>query len=162
MKTSTTGIAFICSHEGFVPHVYPDSAGIPTIGFGHVLAPGESFAPPISRDQAMTLMARDLARFEAAVNADVQVPLTQCQFDALVSFSYNAGVNALDHSSTLHLLNQGDYTAAAQAMKLWNKRIDRATGQLVVDPGLVARRVAEVVMFLSDGNAAALDNPYSV
>lgn len=160
MKTSTAGIAFICSHEGFVPHVYKDVAGIPTIGFGHALLPGESFPAPISRDQAMDLMGRDLAKFEAAVNTLVTVPLSQCEFDALVSFSYNCGTGALKASSTLRLLNQGDYTAAADGLLLWNKRTDQQSGKLVVDQGLAARRMAERDLFLSDGNAAASDNPY--
>ena len=160
VRTSSAGIAFICSHEGFVGHVYPDSAGIPTIGFGHVMQPDDP--TNVTRDQAMDLMARDLVRFEDAVNADVQVPLTQCEFDALVSFSYNAGASALAHSTALGLLNQGEYTAAAEALKVWNKRVDRVTGHLVVDDGLVARRAAEVALFLSDGNAAASDNPYGV
>ena len=160
MKTSESGVAFICSHEGFVPHVYNDVAGIPTIGFGHALVPGESFPNPITRDQAMDLMAKDLVKFEDAVNTLVEVPLTQCQFDALVSFSYNCGTGALKASSTLRLLNQGDYTPAADGLLLWNKRTDQQTGKLVVDQDLAARRAAERELFLSDGNAAASDNPY--
>lgn len=158
MKTSAQGVAFICSHEGFVGHVYNDTAGIPTIGFGHVMQPGDPAV--VTRDQAMDLMARDLVRFEDAVNADVLVPLTQCQFDALVSFAYNAGAGALAQSSALKLLNDGEYTAAAQALRQWDKRVDPHTRQLVVDAGLVARRAAEVALFESDGDAAASDNPY--
>jgi len=162
MKTSANGLARICGEEGFVGHVYKDSAGIPTIGFGHVVRPGEDFPNGVTRDQAMSIMASDLVRFEDAVNRDVLVPLTQCQFDALISFSYNAGVGALESSTALKLLNAGCYTAAAEALKVWCKRIDPHTGQLVVDAGLAARRAREVALFLSDGDAAASDNPYTV
>lgn len=160
VKTSQQGISFICAQEGFVPHVYKDVAGIPTIGFGHVVLPGETFAASISRDEAVALMAQDLAKFEDAVNQNVSVPITQCEFDALVSFSYNCGVGALKASSTLRLLNEGERTAAADGLLLWDKRTNPITGKLVVDAGLSARRAAERQMFLSDGNAAASDNPY--
>jgi lysozyme len=160
-KTSPAGVAFICGWEGFVDHKYNDRAGIPTVGFGHVVQPGEVFTS-MTRDQGLALMARDLVRFEAGVNRDVLVPLTQCQFDALVSFCYNAGVGALERSTALHLLNQGDYTAGAEALKMWDKRADPHTGQEVVDAGLLARRAREVILFESDGNAAASDNPYNL
>lgn len=159
MKTSPQGVDFICQAEGWVDHVYNDRANLPTIGFGHRVLPGERFGT-ITRDEGEALMARDLATFEAAVNADVLVPLTQCEFDALVSFSYNTGAGALAHASALALLNAGDRTGGAQALRVWDKRVDPKTGALVVDPGLDNRRQAEIRLFLSDGAAAAMDNPY--
>jgi lysozyme len=147
VKTSSAGVAFICAQEGFVGHVYRDAAGIPTIGYGHVLRPGDPVV--VTEDQARDLMARDLATFEAAVNADVKVPLTQPQFDALVSFTYNVGAGALLHSGVLSQLNAGHYQAAADAMLQWDKRKDPRAGGLVTDAVLLARRTAERALFLS-------------
>jgi lysozyme len=153
MKTSAAGVAFICSHEGFVDHVYRDAAGIPTIGYGHVLRPGDPVT--VTQDQARELMARDLAGFEAAVNADVKVPLAQPQFDALVSFAYNVGAGALAHSGVLSALNAGNYAGAADAMLQWCKRKNPATGALVTDAGLLSRRKDERALFLSQPPASS-------
>jgi lysozyme len=147
----------ICGLEGWVDHPYHDAAGILTIGYGHVIRPGD---PPwvmgtITQDQGRDLMAQDLATFEAAVNADVKVPLTQPQFDALVSFSYNVGAGAFAHSGVLAKLNAGDYAGAADAMLAWDRRVDPKTGQLVTDAGLLARRRDERALFLTPEPSAA-------
>jgi lysozyme len=160
-RTSTAGVDFICRWEGFVDHEYKDRAGLDTIGFGHRVRPGETFPATITRDEGETLMGADLAWCEAGVNRDVLVPIpSQCCFDALVSFVYNAGEGALEHSSALAEINAGDFTAGARLLQKWDKRLDPKRGNLVVDAGLDARRAAEIKLFLSDGAAAAEDNPY--
>lgn len=132
-----------------MPHVYRDAAGVPTIGYGHVLLPGEAFPAQISQAQGMDLMTKDLVRFEIAVTDMVKVPLTQSQFDALVSFTYNVGAGALNRSLVLERLNEGNYRAAADLMLIYDKRRDPKTGALVTDSGLAARRAAERGVFLS-------------
>lgn len=87
-------------------------------------------------------MHHDLARFERAVSSSVKVPLTQNQFDALVSLTYNIGPGAFKHSTLLKLLNQGDYAGASQQFDVWIK----AGGQTV--QGLVNRRAVEKAYFL--------------
>ena len=72
----------------------------------------------------------------------VQVPLTQGQYDALVSFAYNLGLAALKSSTLLRLLNARNYAGAAAQFPRWN----RAGGKVL--PGLTRRREAERVMFL--------------
>jgi len=67
----------------------------------------------ISRSQAARLLRGDLSQAEDAVNRDVQIPLTQNQFDALVSLAYNLGVGAFRGLTLLLLLNNGDYKGAA-------------------------------------------------
>lgn len=149
MKTSPDGLRFIAQHEGVVLHAYKDQAGIDTIGIGHVVRPGESFPNGITHDQALALLANDLDIAEHGVNTRVTVDMTQNQFDALVSFTFNCGAGALAESSTLRLLNAGDIDGAGQALLLWDKRKDPHTGALVVDGGLLARRKAERDLFLT-------------
>ena len=143
MKTSANGLAFIGRWEGTVLHVYKDIRGIPTIGVGHVLRPGESYPNGITQAQAMQLLANDVAIAEHAINADVKVPITQNQFDALASFTFNCGTGALAQSSTLRLLNAGDVTGAADALLLWDH------AGTTVDQGLLHRRQSERALFLT-------------
>lgn len=88
-------------------------------------------------------MQFDLKRFEQAVSRAVQVPLSQNQFDALVSLAYNIGINAFQNSTLLKRLNTLDYIAAAQQFDVWIK----AGGKTV--QGLVNRRAVEKDLFLS-------------
>lgn len=90
---------------------------------------------------------------ERGVERNVKVELTQVQFDALVSFAYNAGVNG--SSKVFQLLNAGDFEGAANAIANKNfgheQRKDKRVK--VVYPGLVARRAAEAAPFRNAANA---------
>lgn len=99
----------------------------------------------LTRAQETALLQVTIKGYEAAVNRNVKVPLTQNQFDALVSFTYNIGEGGLKSSSALRLLNQGKYGEAAQAMKLWNK----SGGEVM--QGLINRRNHEVALFRKAG-----------
>jgi len=90
---------------------------------------------------AEILLKNDVAKFEDSVNVLVDVPLTQCQFDALVSFCYNLGASALKGSTLLKLLNAGDYDAAGGQFIRWNKCKGRELA------GLTARRDAEQELY---------------
>jgi lysozyme len=149
VKTSPTGLAFVAQWEGTVLRTYKDVAGVPTIGVGHALRPGEEFPDGITHDQALALLASDIRIAEAAVNANVTRPIGQNAFDALVSFAFNCGGGALYGSSILRFLNAGAPEQAADGFLLWCKRADPATGQLVQDGGLLARRRAERALFLA-------------
>jgi lysozyme len=98
MKTSEAGLKLIRSFEGLRLKSYRCPAGIWTIGYGHTSAAG---APKvrenmrISREEAEAILKRDLAQFENAVSSMVKVPLTESQFDVLVSFAFNCGIAAL-------------------------------------------------------------------
>lgn len=142
MKTSTKGLALIQVAEGFRPNAYICPAGVLTIGYGHT---GSDVTPGmvITEAQALALLRKDVASFEAAVSALVRVPLTQGQFDALVSFAFNLGAGALKASTLLRLLNGGDYAGAAAQFARWTK----GGGKIL--PGLVKRRAAEARLFLS-------------
>jgi hypothetical protein len=87
------------------------------------------------------MLAEDVRRFENCVNDAVKVPLTQNQFDALVSFTFNVGCGALRESTLLRELNDRDYNAARREFARWNKGGGR------VLPGLTRRRAAEAKLF---------------
>ncbi len=144
MDLSLAGLAHLKQFEGLRLQPYTDSAGKWTIGYGHLIKTGESF-DTITEGQAAALLADDVGTAEDAVNALVKVPLTQPQFDALVSFVYNVGVGAFRRSTLLRLLNAGDYAGAAGQFPLW-----RNAGGRVVQ-GLVNRRAAEVALFAGGG-----------
>lgn len=139
MRISSSGIELIRRFEGLRLEAYRDPVGIWTIGYGHTPAsPGQI----ISLVQADDLLTHDVARFEEAVNDLVSVPLTQGQFDALVSFAYNLGEARLRDSTLLRKLNAGDRTAPSEF-----GRWVHADGKVL--PGLVRRRAAEAQMFAS-------------
>lgn len=150
MKTSDAGLAFIAQEEGTVLHVYKDISGYDTIGIGHLLSAEEKasgvFAKGITRQQAIDLLAHDIIRYEAAVNKCVNVPMTQNQFDALVSFTYNLGVGAIAGSGLLAKFNAGDVNGAADEFLKWCKA--RVNGELVTVQGLLNRRKRERAVFL--------------
>lgn len=141
MQLSNNGLKMIKQFEGCSLTVYKDVAGFPTIGVGHLIKPGEKFTT-ITQAQADDLLRSDARRFEIGVSNLVTVPLTQNQFDALVSFSFNLGLNALTTSTLLKKLNYGDYNGAADEFLKWN----RAGGKVV--QGITNRRTEERRIFL--------------
>ncbi|QRM23506.1 lysozyme [Burkholderia pseudomallei] len=149
---SQAGESFIQKREGCVLHVYVDAVGIPTIGYGRALhmtlAQAQALYPNgITQAQAQAMFDQDIVPFVNNVNAVVKVPLTQNQFDACVSFCYNAGNGAFNGSTLLRLLNSGNYQGAADQFLVWNK--GRVSGQLVTIQGLLNRRTAERAIFLN-------------
>jgi len=129
----------VTNFEGLRLKAYQDSVGVWTIGYGHTLGvkPGQQ----ITENRAIELLYKDVERFEKSVNRLIEVPLTQYQFDALVSFSFNVGGYALKTSTLRKVLNEGDYAAAANQFKRWIY----AGGQKL--RGLERRRRAEAALF---------------
>lgn len=160
---NAAGLSLIESFEGFFAKWYPDPAHgwkVPTVGYGHTDMSG----PPYFRDtkgktftkaEARAMLRRDLAKYEAAVRASVTVPLTDNQFSALVSFTYNLGPGNLRKSTLLRKLNAGNYAGAAGEFRRWNK----AGGK--VYRGLTRRRKAERDLFLTPDSPRPLIAPGS-
>lgn len=142
MKTSSAARAAIFTFEGCRRQAYLDCAGLPTIGVGH--RRGVKMGDSCSDAQAQSWFTDDLEDAEAAVEHLVTTPLTQGQFDALVSFTYNLGAGRLKTSTLLKYLNEGRPFAAAAQFKLWC----HADGKVV--EGLVKRRAWETDTFLKD------------
>lgn len=149
MKTSGAGIKLIGKREGQVLQMYRDSAGLPTIGVGHLLTKDElssgklwlgieaiDWHKGLTMEQANALLEQDLRTAEAAVR-NILVPLTQAQFDSLVSFAFNVGPTAFANSTLARRLNSGDYEAVPAELFRWV----HAGGR--VDPVLKRRRADE-------------------
>jgi lysozyme len=114
---------------------------VPTIGWGHTA--GVQLGDTCTQAQADAWFQTDALWAGQAILRTVDVALTQNQFDALVSFTFNVGVGAEAASTLLKVLNAGNYQAAADQFLRW----DHVNG--VVDPGLTRRRQAEQALFLS-------------
>lgn len=135
-RTSSKGVALIKHFESFKSTAYICPAGVLTIGYGTTL--GVKRGQVVTEAQATSLLARDLKKFEAEVIRLVKVPVTQCQFDALVSFAYNCGAAALASSTLLKLLNARQYHLVPDQFLRWN----RGGGRVLA--GLTRRRKSEV------------------
>ncbi len=139
-KTSQIGVSLIKKWEGLRTNAYLCPAGVWTIGYGHTK--GVKQGQMISHLEAENLLIEDLRIYEQAVLRLVDVPLNQNQFDALVSFTFNVGIDAFSESTLLKLLNQKDYQRAFNEFSRWT----RAGGKLL--PGLVNRRKDECNLFI--------------
>ncbi|KAL8692826.1 MAG: hypothetical protein Q9218_002209 [Villophora microphyllina] len=161
-QLSAHGAAFIAGFEGFRADFYRDAAvrltnnlvlglvlthcfqGVKTIGYGHACQPDSAcnnIEAPITQAQGQDLLKSDAATFVSCINKDVKVALTQNQFDALVSFTYNLGCGNLEDIAAY--LNRNDFSGATSAMKEYV----HAGGKVL--QGLVTRRKEEVDLFNS-------------
>ena len=142
-RITQTGLDLIKQFEGFSPTVYICPAGYPTIGYGHVVKPNEwqQFASGITPEQAEALLRQDVQTFERAVLHLITVPLTDRQFDALVSFTFNLGAGALQRSTLRRKVNRGDHAAVPAEFRKWVW----AGGRKL--EGLVRRREIESMLY---------------
>ena len=149
MNLSDKGLDFIVSFEGLLKKLpdgryiaYRCPANVATIYAG--CTEGVTDGMIVTEEEGKAMFRRELAKHEAAVRRLVTVDLTQNQFDALVSFSYNVGTGALQRSTLLKHLNKGDYARAASHFSDFKK----AGGKVL--KGLVRRRAAEAALFMED------------
>ncbi len=145
MRTSRKGLELIKSFEGFRARSVQLSNGKWVIGYGHTKSarPNLRVAPD---DAELILRFRDLKPIEKLVSDRVLCPLSQAEFDALVSFIFNIGEEAFLSSEVLSQLNRGERLAAAEEMSAWRKgEID---GDVIVVDVFVRRRAAEKALFL--------------
>ena len=134
------GLDLIKSFEGLKLRAYLCPAKVWTIGFGST-GPHVTPGKVITEAQADELLQDDLDRFEAAVTRLVTVPLTQNQYDALVSFAFNVGISALERSTLLKRVNAKLFDQARAEFGKWN----RGGGRVLA--GLTRRRAAEAALF---------------
>ena len=142
---SASGIDFIAGYEHFSESIYIDPCGNPTIGYGHLIRPGENYTT-INTQEATQLLSNDVEKAVNVVNKYVKVPLSQNQFDAMTSFTFNVGVGNLLKSSLLRNVNSGDNSVINASFLKWNKGLIK--GKYTTLPGLTGRRQAESNLFL--------------
>lgn len=135
------GIGLIKRFEGFSPTVYICPAGYPTIGYGHLVREAEKYEQGITQAEAEELLCRDVHAAESAVLRLIAVPLTDGQFDALVSFTFNLGAGALQRSTLRRKVNRKAHSEVPEQFMRWVW----AGGRRL--PGLARRRTAEVVSY---------------
>jgi len=138
-KTNTLGIDLIKRFEGLNLTPYRCPAGVWTIGYGHIRTVREGMK--ITEADAEYLLKSDLEISEKIVSRLVEVPLTDNQFSALVSFVFNVGGGNFERSTLLKLLNRGWYEQVPAQFMRWNK----AGGSVVT--GLTRRRTAEAQLW---------------
>lgn len=144
-SVSPAAIALIKRFEGLRRTATKLDDGRWTIGYGHTRSAREGAS--VSEADAEALLSYDLMTVQAAVNDWTFTPLTQNQFDALVSFVFNIGVDTFRNSTVLRRVNEGAMLQAACAMELW-RTADFGGERIVVD-ALVRRRAAEKALFLT-------------
>lgn len=168
-ELNKAGLELIKSFEGIMDgnpstvnlDPYLDPVGIWTIGWGHAITYGISFlrgkkGKQIARSlypggitlaQAEEMLRQDVFEVTLEVLYLVKVPITDNQFAALVSFTFNLGAGGLERSTLLRLVNQGKFQAASAEFRKWNKARN-PKGVLVRLGGLSRRRAAEMALFL--------------
>ena len=138
------GLDLIKRFEGFSPTIYICPAGYPTIGYGHVVREDERdrFAEGIDDQEAENLLQRDVRWAERGVMRLIEVPLTDGQFDALVSFTFNLGTGALQRSTLRRKVNREEHAQVPREFMRWVW----AGGRIL--EGLIRRRRAESFKYL--------------
>lgn len=138
MDISRKGEMELIGHEAIVQTRYRDSKGIWTLGVGHTFAAGPpnpaEFTGTLSIPDVFELFRKDLQTYIRAVDTAVKVPISQTQFDALVSWHFNTG--AVRKASLVIALNKGNIAAAGDGLMAW-----------VHPPELLGRRSKEHLLF---------------
>lgn len=147
MLASHGAYTLIKHFEGLRLKSYKDVNGLWAIGYGHCSC---RIGPKtvITRAQADRILAKDVAILESMLNRMLLREIEQHQFDALISFAYNAGIYALKYSTLLKFVNLGGTKSAADEFLKWN-RGSLPNGKKISIGGLTRRRAIERQYFLT-------------
>lgn len=147
MKLDLKGRSFIFKEEGVKLKAYLCAAGVPTIGVGCTYYPDGrkvKLGDTITLQECNELFDDVVENFEAIVNREIKVPISQNQFNALVSFAFNIGIEGFRKSTLLKMINaKAGKDAISEQFARWNK----AGGK--VNAGLVGRRKRETLLYFS-------------
>jgi lysozyme len=133
--------------EGLRTKAYQCPAGKWTIGYGHT-GPEVHKDVTCTAEEADRMLQDDINKASNCLRAGVDVPLNPNQWAALISFIFNVGSEAFYSSTLRQELNRGNYIAVPFQLRRWNKATDPQTGERVVVPGLMKRRIAEAEVWL--------------
>jgi lysozyme len=136
---------WIAGFEGFRGRVYRDLGGKGTVGYGHLVQPGEDFSGGVDQVLGQRLLASDLAKAADAVRDLVKVHLNKNQEAAMDDLVFNIGKKKFAHSPLLNQLNAGHFDAVAEQLGHYNKVLMH--GSYVVSEALAARRASEAKAF---------------
>lgn len=146
MKIPPQAVEIIKHFEGFVPHTYTDTVGVPSIGYGTTAAAGVGIVPvpgmEISERQAEKYLVAALEKFAKKIEPHIKAEMNENEWAAFLSLAYNIGPFAFSTSTALRRFNEGDKLGAADAILWFNKAGSRTLR------GLVRRRHAERALFL--------------
>lgn len=140
-RITDRGMALIKEHEGFVPYPYKCPAGYWTVGYGHVILGSEDYTNGITQAHAEKLLRWDVMKAQASVLRNINTPLSDCQYDALVSFTFNLGGGALQRSTLRRKVNAGLHEEVPAEFRRWVFAGGRKLR------GLVLRREAEAALY---------------
>ena len=154
MKLSKQGAMELIGHEAIVQTRYRDTKNIWTIGVGHTKAAGDpdpaAYTEVMPLKEVFKLFQKDMQNYADDVNAALKVPVSQTEFDALVSFHFNTG--GINKASLVKSINAGDKKTAAKQFLNWKK-----------PPEVMGRRKKEQKLFAegtySNGGKAKLVPP---
>ena len=135
LVVSGAALVAIASHEGYVGTAYKDPVGIPTIGFGETK--GVVMGQVTTPQRAMIQLLDSATAHAHGMASCIKVPISQSEYDAYLSFTYNVGVKAFCKSGLVAKLNAQDYDGACKELLKWVY----AGGKVL--PGLVTRRQEE-------------------
>ena len=142
-RVSRAGLKLIKNFEGLRTHAARLGRGY-VVGYGHTRSARDGVE--VTAGDAEALLLYDLMPVEAAINDWIFAPITQNQFDALVSFAFSVGLKSFRRSNVLRYANQGAMLQAAGAMEMWRQA--DIEGEAIVVDALVRRRAAEKALFL--------------
>ena len=140
MPMTLRGRQRLSDREGKRLKAYLDTKKIPTIGVGHTTAAGPpdvKMGMTITAEECDAILMRDLAKFEAALDKALKVPVADHEYDALLSVMFNVGPKFAT-STAITRLNAGDRKGCAAAIMMWNK-----------PPEIIGRRQTEQSQFLT-------------
>lgn len=148
LKLNPEGVEFIKKHEAFSAKAYYDQGGVVTIGYGstkYLDGRPVKITDSISQPEAYYLLIHSLDDYEWSVHSNVDKSLTQSQYNALVSFTYNCGVSAFERSNLLKKVNS-DPTDPRIIREFY--RWIYVKGK--VSKGLIKRREAEIELYFKE------------
>jgi lysozyme len=157
-QVSRAAVDLIKRFEGYRQKAAQLPDGRWTVGYGHTLTAREGAS--VSEKDAEALLLYDLISVAHSVNEHTYTPLNQNQFDALVCFAFNIGLDNFLRSGVLRRINEGSLLQAACAMEMWRKA--DFEGERIVIDALVRRRAAEKTLFLTPANGEWVPAPSPV